>query len=397
MREPPPRTVLRSEPLPQPARPLPTPAELRAEQPVPETLSRRVDAARATIRAALHGRDRDRLVVVVGPCSLHDVQASLEYAARLEAVARRLPELVVVMRTYFEKPRTTIGWKGLVRDPHLDGSGDVATGLRRARSLLGEITALGLPCAGELLDPLVAPYLTDLLSWAAIGARTTESQVHREMASGLPMPVGFKNGTDGELQAALDAIEAAGHRHHVLGLDEAGRLGVRETPGNPDRHLVLRGGRGGPNHGPGAVREAARALGQRGIARGVLVDCSHANSGKRPERQAAVCRAVLDQVVSGEPGLLGLMLESHLRPGHQEWTARPRRHGVSITDACIGWEETERLLEEIARTASAEARRLRPDGPQSPPRSGRSGRRWGATSREVGGGSGAARRPHGSP
>ncbi len=340
---------------------LTTPAALCAAMPVPEALGAQVLAARDAVRAVLHGRDRERLVVVVGPCSLHDREASLAYAERLRGAAERFPELLIVMRTYFEKPRTTVGWKGLINDPHLDGSGDIEHGLRAARGLLLEIGALGLPCASEVLDPVTPQFLADLLSWVAIGARTTESQTHREMASGLSMPVGFKNGTEGDLQVALDAMVSASHPHHFLGIDPDGAVAVVATRGNPDHHIVLRGGRSGPNFGAGHVAEAGLRLAELGIARGVMVDCSHDNSGKDPSRQGTVCRAVLAQVRAGQSGLMGVMLESHLHEGRQDWQASPRAFGVSITDGCIGWDETEGLLEDAADAVRGARRRPRPE------------------------------------
>jgi 3-deoxy-7-phosphoheptulonate synthase len=253
------------------------------------------------------------------------------------------------MRTYFEKPRTTVGWKGLINDPRLDGSCDIAHGLTLARRILLRLNELRLPCASELLDPVTPQYLADLLSWAAIGARTTESQTHREMASGLSMPVGFKNGTDGSLEGAANALISAAHPHGFLGIDAAGVAALVRTRGNRDGHLVLRGGGGRPNHDPASVADAARRTRALGIERGVLVDCSHDNSGKDPRRQGEVCRAVLAQVAAGSASLLGVMLESHLRPGRQEWgSGASLAYGVSITDACIGWEETEALLRELA-------------------------------------------------
>ncbi|MCP3983765.1 MAG: 3-deoxy-7-phosphoheptulonate synthase [bacterium] len=339
---------------------LASPASLRAAMPVSETVGAQVLAARAAMRAVLHGQDPDRLVLVVGPCSLHDRDASLAYAEKLRRAADRFPELLIVMRTYFEKPRTTIGWKGMINDPHLDGSGDVEHGLRAARSLLLEIGALGLPCGSEALDPVTPQFLADLLSWVAIGARTTESQTHREMTSGLSMPVGFKNGTEGGLQGALDAMVSASHPHHFLGIDPDGSVAVVKTCGNPDRHVVLRGGRSGPNHGAHHVADAALRMEEQGIARGVMVDCSHDNSGKDPARQGAVLRSVLEQLKAGQPGLMGLMLESHLHGGKQDWQTHPRAFGVSITDACIGFEETESLLEEAARAVRTRRKKCSP-------------------------------------
>lgn len=330
--------------------PLVPPVEVKRRLPVPGAVAEGVLRARQSLRDALHGRDAERLVAIVGPCSLHDREVASAYAERLAPLAASLSgELLVVMRTYFEKPRTTVGWKGLINDPQLDGSCDVARGLELAREILLEINALGLACATEFLDPVAPQYIGDLIAWGAIGARTTESQTHREMASGLSMPVGFKNGTDGNLRVALDAMVSARHPHSFLGISAAGATAVIKTAGNPDRHVVLRGGAGRPNHGPEDVARAAAACAAEGVARGVLVDCSHDNSGKDPARQGAVCRAVLEQVRAGSEGILGVMLESHLEPGRQDWSPGvPLRFGVSLTDACIGFEETEALLREIA-------------------------------------------------
>jgi 3-deoxy-7-phosphoheptulonate synthase len=309
-----------------------------------------VRAARTAVRDAIHGGDRRRLVVIAGPCSIHDPDAALEYGERLLAAAEPLrAELVVLMRTYFEKPRTTVGWKGLINDPHLDGSCDVAAGLALARQLLLRLSERGLGCASELLDPFTPQFVADLLSWASIGARTTESQTHRELASGLSMPVGFKNGTDGGLEVAHHAMIAARHPHSFLGIDADGRSAVVSTRGNPDRHLVLRGGAAGPNCDAAGIARALALVSDQELARPVMVDCSHGNSGKDPRRQAGACRAVLDQVRCGQKAILGLMLESNLDAGSQPWSpGRALRRGVSITDACIGWSETEDLLGEIA-------------------------------------------------
>jgi 3-deoxy-7-phosphoheptulonate synthase len=333
--------------------PLIPPAEVKRKLPVTEQVGERVLRARQALRDALHGRDSERLVVIVGPCSLHDRELALAYAERLAPLADALAgELLVVMRTYFEKPRTTVGWKGLINDPQLDGSCDVPRGLELARELLLEIGARGLPCATEFLDPVTPQYISDLIAWGAIGARTTESQTHRELASGLSMPVGFKNGTDGNLKVALDAMISARHPHSFLGISAAGAAAVIKTAGNPDRHVVLRGGAGRPNYGPEDVSRAVATCAAEGVPRGVLVDCSHDNSGKNPARQGAVCRAVLDQARAGERGILGVMLESNLEAGRQDWQPGvPLRFGVSITDACIAWDETEALLREIAATA----------------------------------------------
>ncbi len=330
--------------------PLVPPREVKAALPASPVAADTVRAARAAVRDLVHGRDRRRLLAVVGPCSIHDEAAAIDYAERLRALAAETEDaLLLVMRTYFEKPRTTIGWKGLINDPRLDGSCDIGHGLALARRILLQISELGLPCASEILDPVTPQYLADLLSWAAIGARTTESQTHREMASGLSMPVGFKNGTDGNLETAANALVSAAHPHGFLGVDESGATAVVRTRGNRDGHLVLRGGGGHANYDAASVAAAARLAAARGVARGVLVDCSHDNSGRDPALQGEACRAVLDQWRSGQGALLGVMLESHLEAGRQDWgLGTPLAYGVSITDACIGWEETERLLREAA-------------------------------------------------
>jgi 3-deoxy-7-phosphoheptulonate synthase len=323
---------------------------LERKLPVTERAAACVRQGRAAVRDAIHGRDAERLLVIVGPCSIHDPEEALAYATRLRRAAEPLRgQLQLVMRTYFEKPRTTLGWKGLINDPQLDGSCDVAAGLERARRLLLRINELGVPCASELLDPFTPRFVADLLSWAAIGARTSESQTHRELASALPMPVGFKNGTDGALDGACNAMIAARHPHSFLGIGEDGRAAVFSSRGNPDRHLVLRGGRSGPNHDPESVARAAARLADPELPRPILIDCAHGNSRKDAARQVAVCREVLQQVRCGQKAILGLMLESNLEPGRQAWSpGRPLRRGVSITDACIGWYETEDLLNEIA-------------------------------------------------
>ncbi len=260
--------------------------------------------------------------------------------------------LIVVMRTYFEKPRTTVGWKGLINDPHLDGSCEIAEGLQIARRILLEINELGLPCGGEVLDPITPQYISDLLSWASIGARTIESQTHREMASGLSMPIGFKNSTDGSLRVALDAMISARHPHTFLGISAAGETSMIKTAGNPDRHVVLRGGGKGPNYSPADVARATELVADEGVARPVMIDCSHGNSSKDYTRQPIVCREVLAQLDANRGAVMGLLLESNLQPGRQDWKAGTTlRYGVSITDACIGWEDTETLLGEIAAAA----------------------------------------------
>ena len=331
-------------------RPLEPPRALKQRLPMTQAARASVVAGREGIRDMVHGRDGDRLLVIVGPCSIHDPEAALEYARRLSETASPLRgELHVVMRTYFEKPRTTVGWKGIINDPHLDGTCDVQEGLAQARALLLEINALGLPCASELLDPFTPQYVADLLAWASIGARTTESQTHRELASGLSMPVGFKNGTDGGLAVAHHAMISARHGHSFLGITAEGESAVVTTTGNPDRHIVLRGGSGGPNHDAESIAAALERVREEGLPRPVLVDCSHGNSQKDHRRQAAACRDVMEHVRSGVPGILGVMLESNLEPGNQGWEpGQPLARGISITDACIGWDETATLLNELA-------------------------------------------------
>jgi 3-deoxy-7-phosphoheptulonate synthase len=327
--------------------PLPSPTELRQRLPLSATLASQVQAQREAIRAVLDGSD-PRLLVVVGPCSLHDPVSALEYADRLAALAPQVSDqLLLVMRAYVEKPRTTIGWKGLVYDPQLDGSGDMAGGLTLSRRLMLAMLERGLPVATELLQPLVAGYFDDLLGWAAIGARTSESQVHRELVSGLDLPVGFKNGTDGSLSIACDAMRSAAHPHQHFGVDGLGRPALVETDGNPDTHLVLRGGHGGPNHDAASVAVARASLEKQGIAARIMVDCSHANSGKDPLRQPAVLGSVLDQRLAGDASLRGVMLESHLEDGCQPLSAE-LRYGVSITDGCLGWSGTEAILLDAA-------------------------------------------------
>ncbi|WP_271410471.1 3-deoxy-7-phosphoheptulonate synthase [Pseudomonas sp. Q1-7] len=328
-------------------RPLPTPADLRQRLPLTHELARQIRAQREAVRAVLDGED-SRLLVVVGPCSLHDPQSALDYARRLAALAPEVSDqLLLVMRAYVEKPRTTVGWKGLVYDPRLDGSGDMAEGLALSRRLMLDIAELGLPVATELLQPLVAGYLDDLLSWAAIGARTSESQIHRELVSGLDLPVGFKNGTDGSLGIVTDAMRSAAHAHQHFGLDDQGRPALVQTAGNADTHLVLRGGHQGPNFDAESVQAARAGLEKLGIAPRIMVDCSHANSGKDPLRQPAVLEDVIAQRLAGQDALRGVMLESHLFDGAQPLSC-DLRYGVSITDGCLGWEGTARILREAA-------------------------------------------------
>jgi 3-deoxy-7-phosphoheptulonate synthase len=288
-----------------------------------------------------------RLLVVVGPCSIHDERSALEYASRLAKLRTELADrMEIVMRVYFEKPRTTIGWKGLINDPHLDGSEHIEEGIQIARRLLVQITGMGLPAGTEFLDPIVPQYIADLISWAAIGARTTESQTHREMASGLSMPVGFKNATDGSLQVAFDAMGAARHRHSFLGIDQDGVTSVVRTSGNPNGHVVLRGGRARTNYDATSIADAEAALKKHNLPAVMMVDCSHANSEKKHARQEDVWHSVIEQRASGSNSIIGLMVESHLNEGNQPFP-RPVNeltYGVSITDACVNWETTERML-----------------------------------------------------
>ncbi len=325
---------------------LPTPAALAREVPRTEAQAELVAQARQQIHAIIHRQD-PRLLVVVGPCSIHDLGGGREYAARLAALATELGDrLLIAMRVYFEKPRTSTGWKGLIMDPHLNDTCDIPEGLRQARGFLAEVLDLGLPTATELLDPITPQYIADSLCWAAIGARTVESQTHRQMASGLSMPIGFKNSTSGELITAANAITAAGQRQTFLGINEDGLAAAVTTSGNPDCHLILRGGASGPNFDSTHVGRATAMLQGRGLTASVMVDASHGNSGKDAERQAVVLDDVLAQVSAGNRHLIGVMLESNLAAGSQPFPV-PRealRYGVSITDACIGWDTTQRLL-----------------------------------------------------
>ncbi|OLE27749.1 MAG: 3-deoxy-7-phosphoheptulonate synthase [Catenulispora sp. 13_1_20CM_3_70_7] len=336
--------------------PLMTPALLHHELPLPAGSAQRVIADRQAVVRVLNGVD-DRLLVVVGPCSVHDPQAALAYAGRLrEAAARLADDLLVVMRVYFEKPRTTVGWKGLIYDPTLDGAGDVNTGLRTARSLLLRIVGLGLPVGCEFLDTITPQYIADTVSWGAIGARTVESQVHRQLASGMSMPVGMKNRPDGAIDPAVDAVVTAGGPHVFPGIAVSGLPAVLHTRGNEDCHLILRGGRGAPNYHAAAVAEALRRLAAAGLPERVLIDASHDNSGKDHERQALVAVEVAAQVGAGQRGIRGVMLESFLEGGRQDPDpTRPLRYGQSITDACLSWAQTESVLAELA-SASATRR-----------------------------------------
>ena len=326
-----------------------TPREVKQTLPLTDSAESLVRDTRQAIQAILNGHDQHRLLVIVGPCSIHDAQAAYEYAERLKSVAEKTRDhLVIVMRTYFEKPRTTVGWKGLINDPHLDSSCDIDAGFQLARTILLNINGMGIPCGTEFLDPVTPQYISDLISWSAIGARTTESQTHREMASGLSMPVGFKNGTDGGLQVAQNAMIAARHPQSFIGINVDGVTSIIKTNGNQDRHIVLRGGGGKVNYQSADVTRAVAALEKENISRPVMVDCSHGNSEKDHTRQATVARSVLQQLCDGQDAIMGLLMESHLNPGNQKWEiGKKLEYGVSITDACLGWHETEGLLYEL--------------------------------------------------
>ena len=337
------------------------PAVLKERLPVSDEAARTVYAGRKAVEDILARRD-DRLLVIVGPCSIHDPEGALDYAHRLLELRRELAgQVEIIMRVYFEKPRTTLGWKGLINDPHLDDSCDVEAGLALARRLLREIVELGMPTATEFLDSIVPQYIADLVSWAAIGARTTESQTHREMASGLSMPVGFKNGTDGDCQTAIDAMRAARSSHSFLGIDQQGLTSVIKTRGNPTGHMVLRGGRLRTNYDPPSIAEAAKGLAAVNLPTVLMVDCSHANSGKHHARQELVWQSILEQrraaeTAGREPSpIIGAMLESYLDGGKQPIPAKREelKYGVSITDACLGWKETEALLRTAAEAVAA--------------------------------------------
>ena len=329
-------------------KPLIAPAVLEEELPLDEDGAALVAGSRRAIARILRGEDT-RLLVVAGPCSIHDPVSAIEYAERLrEPATRWASDLLVVMRVYFEKPRTVVGWRGLINDPHLDGSYRTNTGLRLARRLLLDVTALGLPVANEFLDTTLGQYYADIVSWGAIGARTVESQIHRELASGLSMPVGFKNRTDGNIQVAIDAIRTARHPHWFPTLTREGAPAVLGTTGNDECHVVLRGGSAGPNFEAPQVRAAADLLRHNGLPPHVVVDCSHANSGKDAERQPQVAENLAQQIAGGESAICGVMLESHLVGGAQDYKTRPLVHGRSITDACLSWEKTVPLFSRLA-------------------------------------------------
>ena len=326
--------------------PLIAPRDLLAEYPMTEAANKTVVDNRKAVTEILKGQDK-RILVVVGPCSIHDATACLEYARRLRDLSNKVESRIqLVMRVYFEKPRTTVGWKGLINDPHLNDTFDIETGLRRAREILLGVAEIGVPAATEVLEPITPQYIADLVTLASIGARTTESPTHRQMASGLSMPVGFKNGTDGDLQIAIDAMEAARHQHSFVGIDEEGHTAVVNTNGNPLGHLILRGGRTGPNYSATDLEQASQRLVAAGLSPRLLVDCSHANSNKDFKKQSIAWRDVVAQRVAGNEDIIGLMLESNVVEGKQKLdnNASQLAYGVSITDGCIGWEETASLI-----------------------------------------------------
>jgi 3-deoxy-7-phosphoheptulonate synthase len=331
--------------------PLVPPSQILDELPLTDELQDAVIERRSAVAGILDRTD-DRLLVVVGPCSVHDVDAALEYARRLAATAEELSDdLLIAMRVYFEKPRTTIGWKGLINDPHLDGSGDVNTGLHVARKLLREVLSLGLPIGCEFLDPITPQYIADLVAWGAIGARTTESQIHRQLASGLSMPVGFKNGTDGNVKVAVDAVRAAAAQHAFAGVDVGGTPAIQHTAGNPDCHVILRGGRGAPNYDAGSVAEALEQIEAGGLPARLVIDASHDNSRKDHTKQPGVAAEIADQVAAGDKAIVGVMMESFLEAGNQTLDSGPEGemvYGQSITDACMDWETTVLALDRLA-------------------------------------------------
>jgi len=335
------------------------PSHLIREFPVTPEAEQVASQARVALHRILHGQD-DRLMVVIGPCSIHDPNAALEYARRLVEQRRRFAgELEVIMRVYFEKPRTTVGWKGMINDPYMDNSFRINDGLRMARELLRDINELGLPAGTEFLDVISPQYIADLISWGAIGARTTESQVHRELASGLSCPVGFKNGTDGNIKIAADAIKAASQPHHFLSVTKGGHSAIVSTAGNEDCHIILRGGKT-PNYDAASVEEACKQLAANGLAGRLMIDASHANSSKNPQNQVPVCADIGRQIAAGDTRIVGVMVESHLVGGRQDLVpGKELTYGQSVTDGCIDWETSIAVLEDLA--ASVRQRRLRDD------------------------------------
>ncbi|MEM7594880.1 MAG: 3-deoxy-7-phosphoheptulonate synthase [Cyanobacteria bacterium P01_A01_bin.83] len=331
-------------------RPLLSPAFIKSELPLTQEVAHLVTQTRERIRNILAGKDQ-RVLVVVGPCSIHDVAAAQEYGEKLVKLRSQLQDqLEIVMRVYFEKPRTTVGWKGLINDPHLDNSYDINTGLRTARNLLLDLAEIGLPAATELLDPITPQYIADLICWTAIGARTTESQIHRQMASGLSMPVGYKNGTDGGFRAAINAMLTAKISHHFLGINQDGLASIVKTTGNPDGHLVLRGGAAKPNYEASDIEAAVNALKQKAMNSRLMVDCSHGNSSKDYHKQVTVLDNIKQQIQTGSEHIVGVMIESHLVEGNQSIPkqGKPATYGQSITDACVSWSTTETMLYSLA-------------------------------------------------
>lgn len=340
-------------------RPVSMPVQVQAELPLSPAAATTVLDTRRQIQDILQGED-DRLLVIVGPCSIHDTDAALEYASRLAPLRQQLAdELLIVMRVYFEKPRTTVGWKGLINDPALDDSYDIDRGLRTARKLLLDLNERGMPAGVEYLDILTPQYLADLVSWGAIGARTTESQLHREMASGLSCPVGFKNGTDGSVKVAVDAVQAARNPHRFLSLTGEGQVAIFETAGNADTHIILRGGSSGTNYDARSVDAACAALAKAGLPQQVMIDFSHANSRKQYGLQMEVAQDVGDQLSSGDERVIGVMVESHLVAGRQDIQARDKMvYGQSVTDACLGWDDSAELLQGLAEAVARRRRKL---------------------------------------
>ncbi len=338
-------------------RELTTPETLMREFALTERASATVAAGRAGVQGILHGRD-DRLAVVIGPCSIHDTKAAMEYASRLLEQREKFKDtLEIVMRVYFEKPRTTVGWKGLINDPDLDGSFNINKGLRLARGLLLDINQLGLPAGCEFLDMITPQYIGDLVAWGAIGARTTESQVHRELASGVSCPVGFKNGTDGNVKIAIDAVQAASHPHHFLAVTKLGRSAIASTSGNADCHVILRGGKT-PNYDAANIEAVSAQLKASGLEPRVMIDVSHGNSSKRPENQPLVIEDIAQQIAGGERRIAGVMVESHLQAGRQDLLpGRPLTYGQSITDGCIDWQSSVRVLESLDAAVTQRRRR----------------------------------------
>ncbi|MBF0288116.1 MAG: 3-deoxy-7-phosphoheptulonate synthase [SAR324 cluster bacterium] len=332
--------------------PLITPAAIKEKLPMTVEANNTVVAARKVVQNILDGTDK-RLLCVVGPCSIHDSKIALEYAAALKALANKVSDQIyLVMRVYFEKPRTSIGWKGLINDPDLDGTYKIEKGLMAARKILLDINQMGVPAGTEMLDPITPQYITDLIAWSAIGARTTESQTHREMASGLSMPVGFKNGTNGNLEVAINAMKSAIHSHHFVGIDKDSKVSIIQTKGNPYSHMVLRGG-DRPNYDVVSVKETEDTLNQAKLRNDIMIDCSHDNSGKDPFKQEMVLQEVIHQIMNGNSSIMGIMIEGNLKSGNQAYRPNePLEYGVSITDKCLDWENTSRIIEEARQELS---------------------------------------------